>query len=51
MAAKRFFGLFEFEKAVVYIDSLNKANFAGYSDWRLPTLEEAMTLMEPEKKE
>ena len=29
-----------------YIDSLNKVNFAGHSDWRLPTLEEAMSLMD-----
>jgi hypothetical protein len=25
--------------------------FAGYRNWRLPTLEEAMSLMEPERKE
>lgn len=31
--------------ARVYIDSLNAVKFAGYSDWRLPTLEEAMSLM------
>lgn len=30
-----------------YIDSLNRVQFGGFSDWRLPTLEEAMTLMEP----
>lgn len=29
-----------------YIDKLNEEAFAGYSDWRLPTLEEAMSLME-----
>jgi hypothetical protein len=29
-----------------YIDSLNRVGFAGYRDWRLPTLEEAMSLME-----
>lgn len=31
-----------------YFDDLNEQNFAGYRDWRLPTLEEAMSLMEPE---
>jgi|GEM_PF-1236500 len=32
-----------------YIDSLNRVGFAGYRDWRLPTLEEAMSLMERNK--
>ncbi len=32
-----------------YIRELNAQRFAGYSDWRLPTLEEAMSLMEPKK--
>ena len=31
------------------IEELNKNNFAGFSDWRLPTMEEAMSLMESEK--
>lgn len=39
-----------YENAQKYIDQLNRERFAGYSDWRLPTLEEAMSLMEPEKK-
>ena len=30
------------------IESLNTQGFAGYSDWRLPTVEEAMSLMEHE---
>jgi len=32
------------------IDRLNRNGYAGFKDWRLPTLEEAMSLMEPEKK-
>jgi len=42
-----------FKKAQKWIDKLNqlkRVGFAGYSDWRLPTLEEAMSLMEPTKK-
>lgn len=31
------------------IEDLNKKSFAGFSDWRLPSMEEAMSLMEPEK--
>lgn len=30
-----------------YINSINKIRYAGFDDWRLPTLEEVMTLMEP----
>jgi hypothetical protein len=39
-----------YKKAQEYIKKLNGDKFAGYSDWRLPTLEEAMSLMEPKKK-
>lgn len=35
------------EEANKYVDRLNQDTFAGYHDWRLPTLEEAMSLMEP----
>jgi len=31
-----------------YINRLNAEKFSGFNDWRLPTLEEAMSLMEPE---
>jgi len=38
-------------KAVArWIKDINKKGFAGYKDWRLPTLEEAMSLVEPEKQ-
>ena len=39
-----------YERAKNYISELNHEQFAGYNDWRLPTLEEAMTLMEPTQK-
>ncbi len=39
-------GRMEFEEANKYINELNEKRFAGFNDWRLPTLEEAMNLME-----
>lgn len=39
-----------YEKTKNYISKLNDEQFAGYNDWRLPTLEEAMSLIEPTKK-
>ncbi len=35
-----------YHSAEAYIDSLNRIRFAGYQDWRLPTVEEAMSLVE-----
>jgi len=35
-----------YSEAEKYIQGLNRQKFAGYGDWRLPTLEEAMSLME-----
>jgi hypothetical protein len=32
-----------------YIQALNRDKFAGFNNWRLPTLEEAMSLMKPKK--
>jgi hypothetical protein len=38
-----------YKNAKDYVAQLNKESFAGFNDWRLPTLEEAMSLMEPKK--
>jgi len=40
-----------FEEAQVYIEQKNRENYGGFSDWRLPTLKEAMSLMSPDKKD
>ena len=39
-----------FDEAKKYVAKLNSDHYAGYNDWRLPTLEEAMSLMEPTEK-
>ena len=40
-----------FKDAETYIQKLKHEKYGGYDDWRLPTLEEAMSLMEPEDKD
>jgi hypothetical protein len=40
----------KYKETKTYIDSLNQENYGGYSNWHLPTLEEAMSLMEREIK-
>ena len=40
----------KYENAKYWINKLNQQGYAGFYDWRLPTLEEAMSLMEPEQK-
>ncbi|QPJ66351.1 MAG: DUF1566 domain-containing protein [Candidatus Nitrohelix vancouverensis] len=36
-------------ESIMYIKQMNDTSFAGYSDWRMPTVEELKTLYEPEK--
>ena len=38
------------DKMTEWIDDLNLQGYAGYKDWRLPTAEEAASLLEPEEK-
>ncbi|MBI4686061.1 MAG: TIR domain-containing protein [Nitrospirae bacterium] len=38
-----------FEMAIDNLNELNRNKFAGFNDWRLPTLEEAMSLVIPKK--
>ena len=38
------------KRAKKWVRELNKQSYAGFSDWRLPTLEEAVSLLESSKK-
>jgi hypothetical protein len=38
-------------EALEYVRFLNTTLYAGYADWRLPTLDEALTLVEPKAQE
>lgn len=40
----------EFDVGKGWLSSLNSAGYAGFKDWRLPTLEEAVSLLESSQK-
>ncbi len=40
----------QWNAAMEWVRNLNTLKYAGYSDWRLPTIEEAASLLEPVKK-
>ena len=42
---------FNLKKALKWIKMANKKNYASFNDWRLPTLEEASSLLEHEMKD
>ena len=39
------------EHVLEWIQKLNESGYAGYRDWRMPTLEEAVSLMESSKRD
>ena len=39
---------YAFDGIAAYLQDLNKQAYAGHADWRLPTLEEALSLITPE---
>ena len=40
----------QFDDAQQYVNQLNNERFAGFTDWRLPTVDEAVSLLKPESE-
>jgi eukaryotic-like serine/threonine-protein kinase len=40
-----------YESALGYVKSLNRSTFVGYSDWRLPTVEELISLLTEDEQD
>ena len=40
----------DWKEAEAYVEQCNADQYAGFSDWRLPTVEELASLLEPKKK-
>ncbi len=40
-----------FEETKKYVADINARKFAGFDDWRLPTIEELISLVEPKLKD
>jgi hypothetical protein len=43
------FDIANIQRVRKYVEDLNQQKFGGHSDWRLPTIDEAMSLMEADK--
>ena len=50
MASERLYKYVKWNKAKKWVRSLNSRGYAGHHDWRLPTVDEAASLLESNKR-